>query len=187
MGRAKLFGGAEVNFFQTPHARPLEQSVEQARGNTLSRSAIVGVDEHLAQRPLMIAEVEQRHRADDLPVREGDPEIPRPLLVELRDVLKVGLILEGDRDLELVPLDADDEGPHLFLLLRGKRNDLNHTKGPLRRTKPRMRLTLRVGKVPVDFRPANSVPLPVLVTANPNLTMLNALIESLVVVRRVLY
>jgi hypothetical protein len=41
----------------------------------------------------MITEVEQRHRADDLVPRERDPEVPRPLLVERRDILKVRLIL----------------------------------------------------------------------------------------------
>ena len=93
MGGEELLGCAEVNLFHTPRAGPLEQGLEQARRNPVSRAPIACVDEHLAQRTLVVAEVEQRDGADDLALRDRDPEVARPVLVEGRDPLEVGLIL----------------------------------------------------------------------------------------------
>ena len=91
-------------------------------------SPIACVNKHLAQRTLAVAEVEQRHGADNFAPRDRDPEVARPLLVESRDILEIGLILQGDRDVELVPLDADDERAYALHVLRGKGKDLNHIK-----------------------------------------------------------
>jgi hypothetical protein len=54
------------------------------------------------------------------------------LLVEGRDILQVGLILQRNRDLKFVPLDTDDERAHVLRMVRGKWNNLNHLKDPRR-------------------------------------------------------
>jgi hypothetical protein len=86
------------------------------------------VDEHLPQRTLPVADIEQCHSPDDLALRKRDPEIARALLVEGGNVLKIGLILQRDRDFKLVPLNANDERTDFLEVRRGKRDDSNHAR-----------------------------------------------------------
>src|SRR5947209_957510 len=98
-------------------ACPLQQGIEQARGNAAVAPAITCVHKHFAERTVLVAEVEQRHRSHGLALGQSDPEVTGAVLVESRDVEEVGLILQRDRDVELVPLDAEDERAHAVSVL----------------------------------------------------------------------
>src|SRR4051812_19494627 len=92
MGGAEFLGRSKVNFVYPARAGPVEQGLEQARRNAVGGPAIASVDEHLAQGALVVAEVEQRHGADDLALRDRHPEIARPALIEIGNILEIGLI-----------------------------------------------------------------------------------------------
>ena len=52
------------------------------------------------------------YRAEHLAVRDLRPKSCRPVLVKPRDIPKVGLVVQRNRDSEFVSLNANNEGSH---------------------------------------------------------------------------
>jgi hypothetical protein len=89
----------------------IQQRLEQPlRDAVLGTAPFLG-DEHLAESAAAAAEIDQPDRADDraLGLLRRDPESTVAAAEEGGDVLKIGLIVVGDREAELVALDREDE------------------------------------------------------------------------------
>jgi hypothetical protein len=86
---------------------------------------VLGLDEHLAQRRLTVADVEQTQRANDFAVGQRNPEVAVAALVERADVLDIWLSFERDRDGEFRLLNRQDHGHDTRGELRLERDDLD--------------------------------------------------------------
>ncbi len=80
--------------------------------------------EHLAQGPLRASYVEQPDRADHIVTGQRDPEVPVTDLVKGRNQPEVRLLLRRNLQVELIPLDPEDESDDLALELGTKRHDV---------------------------------------------------------------
>ena len=110
--------------------RACEKRIEQTLGDTVLRTAIGSADEHLAQRDLAFADINQGHRADDSSAVQRHPEVAQALLIEARNIPKIGLRFERNRNPELKLLYRQNDIDHALGVGRRKRENLDHGQAP---------------------------------------------------------
>src|SRR5262245_52603464 len=122
----ELGGSAQEDGANAPGAGPGEQGMKERGRRTVLLAAVRAGDKHLAQRCLLVADVEKRHRADDSVTVDRHPEVPCVVLIEPADVLQIRLRLQRDRDLELGLLDRENHRDDAVGVLRTEWNHANH-------------------------------------------------------------
>ena len=120
----KLLGCSEVDLGNALGSAPGKQLLQQTPGYAVFPAAELLRDEHLAQRCLLVSDIEQADRSGDSPATLCDPEIPTALLIEAPDITQVRLIFECYVDAELDTLNRDDDTGNVPRVVRMERADV---------------------------------------------------------------
>src|SRR5262249_51201790 len=83
----ELLGGPEIDVVDAALRGMLQQARQQPGSEAVRRPAIGLLHEHLAQRALPIADVDESDRADDIGRVERDPELAAVALIETENVM----------------------------------------------------------------------------------------------------
>ena len=109
MGRLHFVYGAEIKVCNSPGLAKGDERFDELLGDAFFFSAEFLPYEHFPDDAGVVTCVDHGDRADEFAVLEGAPESAAGTEVVAVDVEEVRLIFEGDRDVEFLLLDREDE------------------------------------------------------------------------------
>jgi hypothetical protein len=123
MGRPELLGRAQQHVLHSHGSRPIKASPEERGANPYRLPAVTRRNEHLPERALSVADIQEPDRADKLRFIHRHPERPMVFLIMGRDVSEIRLLFQRDGNSEFLPLNAEDEPLHAVGVLGDELTD----------------------------------------------------------------